>query len=158
MPKKLNQIGLEVKKSEKLIEELNDLLATYHIYYQNLRGFHWNITGNHFFELHLKFEELYNDALIKIDALAERILTLGGTPLFTFSDYIKHSAFHEVSKIMNDIDAVETVTSNIGTLVTIERKAVKVAQEAEDEGSITLLTDDISEKEKLIWMLNAWLK
>ncbi len=158
MSKKFNQIGIDAKKADKLVEELNDLLATYHIYYQNLRGFHWNIAGNHFFELHLKFEELYNDALLKIDALAERILTLGGTPLFTFSDYIKYSAFHEVSKIMNDIDSVEMIASNIGVIISLERKTVKVAQDAEDEGSITLLTDDIAEKEKLVWMLNAWLK
>lgn len=158
MSKKYNPIGLDAKKSEKLQEELNDILATYHIYYQNLRGFHWNITGNNFFELHIKFEELYNDALIKIDAIAERILTLGGTPLYTFSDYIKRAAFHEVSKIMTDIDTINMVVSNIGSIIALERKAVKLAQEAEDEGSITLLTDDISEKEKLVWMLNAWLK
>ena len=154
----LNAIGLNAKKSEELIEELNILLATYHIYYQNLRGFHWNITGKNFFELHLKFEELYNDALIKIDAIAERILTLGGKPVHTFGGYISMAAFSEVDKELSDIESVDIVTQNIGTIVTLLRNAVKIAQQAEDEGTITLLTDDITEKEKLIWMLNAWLK
>ena len=58
----------------------------------NTRGFHWNITGEKFFELHAKFEELYNDLLTKVDEVAERILTLGYTPLHTFTDYISIAA------------------------------------------------------------------
>ena len=64
-----------------IINKLNQLLSDYHIYYQNLRGFHWNIKGRDFFELHVKFEELYTDTAVKIDEVAERILTLG-TPMF----------------------------------------------------------------------------
>ena len=64
---KLNRIGLDISKSQKLIKRLNDLLSNYQLFYQNARGFHWNIRGENFFELHLKFEELYTDALLKID-------------------------------------------------------------------------------------------
>ena len=74
------QIGLDSKKSEALANELNSLLANFQLYYQNLRGLHWNINGKHFFELHVKFEELYNDVQLKIDLVAERILTLGFSP------------------------------------------------------------------------------
>ena len=65
-----NIIGIEDKKAKELVVSLNDLLANYQVFYQNLRGFHWNIKGKEFFELHLKFEELYNDALIKVDEIA----------------------------------------------------------------------------------------
>ena len=85
-------IGLDTVQSQALAAELNKLLASYQILYMNVRGFHWNIRGNQFFELHLKFEEIYNDLLLKVDALAERILTLDGVPLHSFSDYIKVSA------------------------------------------------------------------
>ena len=54
--KKLNSIGLDTKKSQQLAEKLNELLSNYSIFYQNVRGFHWNIKGEKFFELHLKFE------------------------------------------------------------------------------------------------------
>ena len=73
-------IGLDTVQSQALAAELNKLLASYQILYMNVRGFHWNIRGNQFFELHLKFEEIYNDLLLKVDALAERILTLMGYP------------------------------------------------------------------------------
>jgi len=69
----LNSIGLNVKKSTELADKLNTLLANYSIFYQNTRGYHWSIKGEKFFELHLKFEELYNDLFIKIDEVAERI-------------------------------------------------------------------------------------
>ena len=83
----LNSIGLDTKKATKLASSLNDLLANFQVYYQNLRGIHWNIKGKDFFNLHAKFEELYDDANMKVDEIAERILTLGETPLHTFEDY-----------------------------------------------------------------------
>jgi starvation-inducible DNA-binding protein len=72
-----NRIGLNTELSNSLVTELNTLLANYQLYYQNLRGFHWNIKGDAFFTLHLKFEELYGDAVLKIDEIAERCLRLG---------------------------------------------------------------------------------
>lgn len=64
---KLNAIGLDIQKSKALAEKLNELLADYSIFYQNVRGYHWNIRGDKFFELHQKFEELYDDLFVKID-------------------------------------------------------------------------------------------
>ena len=69
MTQNLNQIGLDKTASSDLADKLNELLANYQIFYMNARGFHWNIKGEKFFELHLKFEELYNDSLIKIDEI-----------------------------------------------------------------------------------------
>ncbi len=78
--KMTNAIGIEKDKVEQLAPKLNVLLAHYFIFYQNTRGYHWNIKGDKFFELHLKFEELYNELCLKIDAVADHILTLGYFP------------------------------------------------------------------------------
>ena len=67
-----NAIGIETHQADQLVEKLNDLLANYMVFYQNTRGLHWNIKGSKFFELHLKFEELYNNLLLKVDEVAER--------------------------------------------------------------------------------------
>ena len=88
---KKSSIGLDRVKTEGLVQSLNILLANYQMYYQNVRGLHWNIKGKNFFDLHVKFEEIYTDSQEKVDMIAERILTLGGTPLHTFEDYIKLS-------------------------------------------------------------------
>src|SRR5690554_3895956 len=84
--KQLNVIGIEPQHAKQLAERLNELLANYQIMYMNVRGFHWNIRGESFFELHAKFEETYNDLLLKVDEIAERILTLGQRPLHARSE------------------------------------------------------------------------
>ncbi|MFP3527074.1 ferritin-like domain-containing protein, partial [Pantoea sp. SIMBA_072] len=71
--KQLSVIGLDQKKAEQLGDKLNELLSNYQVFYMNVRGFHWNIKGERFFELHAKFEETYDDLLLKIDEIAERI-------------------------------------------------------------------------------------
>lgn len=155
--KKLSRIGLDKTLSEKLAIELNHLLANYQIYYQSLRGLHWNIKGQNFFELHVKFEELYNDAQLKIDDIAERILTLGFTPLHTFEDYLK-TAEVKVGKDISDAEsAVTLVLESLKTLVLLEREILEIADELNDEGTLTLLTDFITQQEKTIWMYSSWL-
>ncbi|WP_047444663.1 Dps family protein [Alistipes sp. ZOR0009] len=153
----LNSIGLDKNLAQQLAGGLNELLASYQIFYQNLRGFHWNIRGEKFFELHLKFEELYNDAILKIDEVAERILTLGNTPLHSYSDYIKTSFIAEAKNLSDAKSTLDTTLNNFQTLLIKQRELLKVAQEAGDEGSVTLLSDYISQQEKTVWMLSAYL-
>jgi len=150
-------LGLNQKNSTELVNELNTLLANYQLFYQNLRGFHWNVKGNKFFELHLKFEELYNDAVVKIDEIAERILTLGGTPMHAFSDYLENAQLSTAKNISNGNECMQITLENLATLVRAEKAILSLAQEADDEGTLTLLTDYISQQEKTVWMLHAWL-
>lgn len=152
-----NYIGLDKEKSSHLAIELNKLLANYQIYYQNLRALHWNIKGKRFFELHLKFEELYNDAVVKIDEIAERILTLGETPIHTFSDYIENSEIKEVKNISDGEKGIEITLDNLKNILELERYLLPKAEEANDEGTIALLSDYISQQEKLAWMLASYL-
>ncbi len=156
--KNITQIGLDSKQSEALATELNALLANFQLYYQNARGLHWNIKGKHFFELHVKFEEIYNDAQLKIDLVAERILTLGFTPLHTFSDYLKKSSIKEGKNISEARTGVELIVNSLQTIIIVERAILKIAEKLEDEGTITMLTDFITQQEKEIWMYSSWLK
>ncbi|QCK16375.1 Dps family protein [Mangrovivirga cuniculi] len=154
----LNFIGLEKDKSEKLNHSLNDLLADYQIFYQNLRGFHWNIKGENFFELHEKFEELYKDVREKIDEIAERILTLDGQPVHTLSDYTNMSEIREARNIEHGREAVEITLNGFQIILSKQRNIMNIAQDAEDEGTITLLSDYIANQEKTAWMLKSWLR
>ncbi|HQG37666.1 MAG TPA: DNA starvation/stationary phase protection protein [Chitinophagales bacterium] len=151
------QIGLDRKQSEALAIELNSLLANYQLYYQNTRGLHWNIKGKHFFELHVKFEEIYTDAQEKVDLIAERVLTLGFIPMHTFSDYLKHATIKEGKNIHEAKEAVELIVSSLQTIIILERAILKTAAALHDEGTTTLLTDFITQQEKEIWMYSSWL-
>ncbi|OJU74386.1 MAG: DNA starvation/stationary phase protection protein [Bacteroidetes bacterium 47-18] len=156
--KKLSLIGLDRKQSEKLAAQLNILLANYQLLYINTRGFHWNIAGADFFELHLKFEEIYNDAFAKIDEIAERILTLGYTPLHSYSQYLKTASIKEATDISNGKEALHHVLEGYRTLLTIEREILELAGEARDEGTNALMSDYIREQEKAVWMYAAYLR
>lgn len=156
--KKLNSIGLNQDKTKQLVEELNKLLANYSIFYQNTRGFHWNIKGEKFFELHLKFEELYNDLLIKIDEVAERILTLGYTPEHNYSQYAKASSIKESKKVSNGIEAVEQILEAFKNIIILQRKILQLSTNASDEGTNALMSDYIRFQEKQVWMYSSFLK
>lgn len=151
-------LQLNQEKTQKTVETLNVLLADYHLYYQKLRNFHWNITGRNFFELHIKFEELYNDALMKIDEIAERILTLRHQPKSNYTDYLKISNLSEAPTHISDIEMVQTLIEDHSTIIQQMRKTVEVADSADDEGTIDLIGAYIRELEKVSWMLNAWTK
>ena len=153
---KTNSLGLPIKESEELVNELNGLLSNYQIYYQNLRGLHWNIRGKRFFDLHIKFEELYNDSQIKIDLIAERVLTLGGVPLHTFSDYIANSKLKVGKNISKDVDAIQLILESLSTLLQAERVILNKSGAINDEGTNSMMSDFIAEQEKTNWMLKAW--
>lgn len=150
-------IGLDTVQSQALAAELNKLLASYQILYMNVRGFHWNIRGNQFFELHLKFEEIYNDLLLKVDALAERILTLDGVPMHSFSDYLKVSTIPEQKGLHDGRACVESLLESFRELLVAQRRILRQAAEAGDEGTASILSDYVQQQEKLVWMLRAYL-
>ncbi len=154
---KRNQIGLNNNKIQELSEKLNKLLATYSVFYQNTRGFHWNIKGEFFFELHEKFEELYNDLLIKIDEIAERMLTLGAIPEHNYSKYLKMSEVKESAYITDGIQASENILSSLKTIITLQRELLSISDDVNDEGTNALMSDYISTQEKLVWMYAAFL-
>jgi starvation-inducible DNA-binding protein len=152
-----NLIGIEKVKATALANDLNSLLANYQLFYQNLRGFHWNIKGKEFFELHLKFEELYNDAVIKVDEIAERILTLEGSPLHTFNDYLEKSKIESAKGLFDGKSSVDIILSNFSILLELERGIITLAGDANDEGTVSLMSDYISQTEKTMWMLNSYM-
>lgn len=152
-----NSIGIEKEKANQLVDNLNDLLANYQMFYQNLRGFHWNIKGKDFFELHLKFEEFYNDSILKVDEIAERVLTLDGTPLHTFEDYLALSQIKSAKGLFDGNESVDKIMSYFSILLQKERIILDLASNANDEGTVSLMSDYISQTEKTMWMLKSYL-
>ncbi len=153
----MNYLGIDKAKVKLTVEELNILLASYNVYYQNLRNYHWNLTGKNFFELHEKFEDLYNDAKIKIDEIAERILTLRFRPLSDFSKYLDRSVIPEAGEVEDDVLMVTNILYNHKHLIKVMRKVIELADEANDEGTIDMIGGFMETLEKKSWMLDAWL-
>lgn len=152
-----NFIGLDTEKTAELADSLNRLLSNYQIFYMNVRGYHWNIKGDNFFELHVKFEELYDDLLLKIDEVAERILTLGHRPAHAYSTYIEKAEIPERKDVSDGKEAMENIVESFGLLVKMQRALLNLAGDADDEGTVALMSDYISEQEKTLWMYRSYL-
>jgi starvation-inducible DNA-binding protein len=150
-------IGLSSKACQQLSVSLNDLLANYQVFYQNTRGFHWNIKGENFFELHLKFEELYTDLQVKIDEIAERILTLGHTPLHSFDDYSGISNIKAVKNCSNGREALTHILDGLRIILVMQRGLLLLSSDAGDEGTNALMSGYVTAQEKLVWMYSAYL-
>ena len=146
-----------MENNKEYLEQLNVLLASYQMHYQNLRSLHWNVKGNSFFELHAKYEELYTRAQVIVDDIAERILSVGGTPLSQFSDYLKNSIIKEVGVVSEGKVGVTSILENQIQLLALEKNLLEASDQLDDEGTNSLMSDLISEKEKTNWMFRAWL-
>ncbi len=152
-----NITGLKGESNTIIAEKLNELLANYQVYYQNLRGFHWNIKGSDFFTLHEKFEELYTVTQESIDEIAERILTLATQPMHAYSDFIATSTIKEIKNVSDSKGTVEGVLSNLKVIIELEREILDLSDQADDEGTNSLMSDYITAQEKTVWMLSSFL-
>lgn len=151
----MNYLGLKTDQLTETGNQLNQLLCNYQVYYQNLRNYHWNISGQHFFDLHEKFEELYNEAKINIDEIAERVLALQLKPISTLSEYLANADVKEL-KTEDTNEMVRSILLDHKKLIANMREILKSAGDAKDEGTVDLVSGFLGSIEKKSWMLNAW--
>ncbi|MBG6235909.1 starvation-inducible DNA-binding protein [Pedobacter sp. CAN_A7] len=151
------EISLNEKEVKPIVDLLNDYLANYHVHYQKLRGCHWNIKGQNFFTLHVKFEELYTEAQTTIDEIAERVLTLGKPPHSRFEDYVRESTIKEIDTIgMKDLAMVDAILDDMAQLIAMERELLLATDEADDDGTNDMVNRFMQFKEKTTWMLRSF--
>jgi starvation-inducible DNA-binding protein len=143
---------------ERVVEGLNGLLADATVFYQKLRHYHWNVEGRPFFEMHAKFEELYDRWAGSIDEIAERILMVGGTPLHTLRSLLDAAQIEE-DESTPPVDAmVDAVVADVRALHARTGEVIEAAEAAEDRGTANLMDDLRDAMEKDLWMLKAWRK
>lgn len=153
----LNVTGLDATKVAPVAAALSELLASFQVYYTNLRGYHWHIKGPQFYQLHSAFEGMYDKAAEKVDELAERLLQLGVQPENRFSVLLGQSRIKETTLMTEPKAIVNEIVENYRTLIALERAALELADEAGDEVTVSLLGDFLAEQEKEAWMLTAYL-
>lgn len=151
-------IGINEKNRLKIAEGLKQLLADSYTLYLQTHNFHWNVTGIHFRELHLMFEEHYTDLAVAVDDIAERIRTLDVAAPGTYKQFAKLSSIKEVEGVPTSTEMVKLLTKGHEQVIKTSRKVLKVAQAAEDESTAALVSDRMRIHEKTAWMLRATAK
>ncbi len=152
----MNYLGIDAKQLKDVASHLNKLLASYNIYYQNLRSFHWHVRGKSFFDLHNLFEQYYNEAKKQIDDIAERILTIGHKPDGSLYKYLDKAEIDESRDLLRDDEMARHILYNQSELIKIMRAVIKEATNAEDEGTVDVISGMLSQMEKNAWLLHSW--
>ncbi|MGG4451331.1 Dps family protein [Brevibacillus porteri] len=137
---------------------LNKQVANWTVLYTKLHNFHWNVKGPHFFTLHAKFEELYNEAAANLDSLAERVLSIGGKPVATLAACLNTASITEAEGSETAEQMVETIARDFSILVDELKLAMETADQADDEATADMLLGIRSGLEKHIWMLKSFLQ
>ena len=152
------RLGFNKKDTTEIIEQLNLLIASYHVHYQKLRNFHWNVTGKDFFDLHEKFEELYDFSKVNIDDLAERVRVFGATPTATLSEYLKLSKIAEPVGVPAPDDMVDQILGDFEILLSQMINVLEKANDLGDVSTIDLVNTMVKSTEKYYWMFTSWLE
>ena len=143
--------------SKDLMEELNVQVATWSVMYTKLHNYHWYVKGKEFFTLHAKFEELYNEATLHMDEIAERMLTLGGKPTATLKEHLDKSVVEEAKGDEKAEEMVKTIADDFSKIMKSLKKGMDLAAEDGDDMTEDLLNATYQSIEKHQWMLHAFL-
>ena len=140
---------------EQAVKSLNEFLADLNVFYRKLQNYHWNIIGEHFFVLHAKLEEYYDEINAQIDEIAEHILMLGHQPMGTMKGYIETSRIQEAEDKKVSTDVV--LRGTIDGINTLQQKATEIKKIADDNQlyeTSSLMDEYMSDYAKKLWMLN----
>jgi starvation-inducible DNA-binding protein len=143
---------------KKLLDSMNVQLSNWTVMYVKLHHFHWYVKGPHFPVLHAKFEELYELAALKLDELAERILAIEGKPVSTMKEFLSLATIKEVNKTQSENDMLSATIADLKVLVEGLEETAKIAEEeANDDATADILTGQVEELQKQVWMLKSTL-
>jgi starvation-inducible DNA-binding protein len=144
--------------SNAIASSLNVLLADSTVFYQKLRHYHWNVQGPKFFELHAKFEEIYEKWAPFVDEIAERVIALDTVPLHTLAGMLEHTTLNEDAEISEGAEMVTRTIADLTALRASMNGIIEAADKAGDRTTVNLLDGIGDAIEGDVWMLKAWLK
>jgi starvation-inducible DNA-binding protein len=141
-----------------LEQVMNQQLANWNVLYTKLHRFHWYVKGPHFFTLHAKFEELYEEAAGTIDELAERLLITGGNPISTLKEYIEYATVEETTDVLTAEEMVQAIVNDYSQIISELKSGKEAAEQVNDEVTSDMFTELIEKLSKHNWMLTSFLQ
>ncbi|PLS14950.1 DNA starvation/stationary phase protection protein [Bacillus sp. M6-12] len=143
--------------SKQLVDLVNQEIANFSVLYTKLHNYHWFVSGPRFFELHVKFEELYNETTAYLDEVAERLLAIGEKPVATVKEFLELTTIEEATGSETTEDMVSNLSNDFQKIAKELEEGIKLAEEAGDEGTGDMLLGIKKSFEKHAWMLNSYL-
>jgi starvation-inducible DNA-binding protein len=151
-------IGIDEKHRAKIADGLAHLLADTYSLYLKTHNFHWNVEGPMFNTLHLMFMEQYTELWTALDAIAERIRSLGYPAPGTYREFSKLTSIAETDGVPAALDMVRLLVEGHEAVARTARATFPLADKGGDESTADLLTQRLQVHEKTAWMLRSLLK
>lgn len=151
---------MSISNSDKkaISEALLPVLADHYALYLKMQGYHWNVTGPSFYALHKLFGKKYQSLAENVDEIAERIRTLGPKVAASFSEFQRLSSIQDGAVDLKAEDMIGDLMKGYETLIQEIRKVFKLAEKADDQVTMDLLTSLLSSHEQTVWGLSSTLK
>ncbi|MCC7088833.1 MAG: DNA starvation/stationary phase protection protein [Chloroflexi bacterium] len=151
-------IGIDAASREDIAGGLSRVLADTYTLYLKSHNFHWNVTGPMFQTLHLMFEQHYSELALAVDELAERIRALGFPAPGTYRQFAELASIKEDAGVPAATDMIRLLVAGHETVARTAREVFKVAEAANDQPTLDLLTQRMQVHEKTAWMLRSLLE
>ena len=152
-------IGIKEKNLDSNIKHLTIVLSNAMVLYVKTRKFHWNVTGPSFMEYHELFENQYNSLEKAIDEIAERISKLGGKPIGSMNEFVKHATLKESNSNPESMDMVSELLRDHETVSKELREMISVVEDdTDDMGTADFLTALLLQHETEAWKLRKYTK
>ncbi|MEC1520675.1 DNA starvation/stationary phase protection protein [Neobacillus niacini] len=144
-------------KEKTLSEALNRQVANFSVLHMKLHHFHWYVKGENFFTLHLKFEELYKEAALHLDTIAERMLAQRALPVATLTEILELTTLKEATGEEDAKQMVQSLADDFDMICNELTEGIALAEENEDQPTEDLLVHIRTSLEKHRWMFEAYL-
>ena len=151
-------IGIDQQDRTRIAQGLSRMLADTYLLYLKTHNFHWNVEGPMFQTLHQMFMEEYVEAWNAIDLIAERIRALGHYAPGTYKEYVKLGSIKETDGVPKAEQMVKLLIQAQEAVVRTARSVLPIAEDANDQPTLDLLTQRMQIHEKNAWMLRSLLK
>ncbi len=151
-------IGISDKQRKDIAKGLSRLLADTYTLYLKTHNFHWNVTGPHFQTLHTMFEGQYNELALAVDAIAERIRSLGEKAPGSYAEFAKLTSIKESHGNLSAEKMIAELVQGQEQVAKTARSIFPLADQASDEPTADLLTQRLQVHEKTAWMLRSLLE
>lgn len=151
-------IGISDQDRKSTTEGLGHLLADSFTLYLKTHNYHWNVEGPMFQTLHLMFMEQYTELWNALDTIAERIRALGEYAPGSYTDYMELSSVKDAKGTPKATEMIEHLILGHEAVIKTARKVFPIAEEANDQSTMDLLTQRLEIHEKTAWMLRSLLK
>jgi len=150
--------GISPKDRAAIAHGLSRLLADTYVVYLKTHNFHWNVEGPMFQTLHQMFMDQYTETWNAIDLVAERIRSLGHYAPGTYAEYHKLARIKETPGVPKAEQMVRLLIEGQEAIVKTAREVLPIAEKADDQPTLDLLTQRMQIHEKNAWMLRSLLK